>query len=116
MTHAQFATKMFELQVNSHIAHLQSTSYAQHMALNELYSGLVDLIDRYIESAQSVEIVRGYGNIAITEGANIKTILLVRKKEIETHKSTLTEGHLQQICDDFSELISSTLYKLTYLK
>lgn len=116
MTHAQFATKMFELQVNAHIAHLQSTSYAQHIALNELYSGLVDLIDRYIESAQSVEIVRGYGNIAITEGANIKSWLATRKKEVEAHKKTLAEGHLQQICDDFSELISSTLYKLTHLK
>ena len=107
---------MFELQVNAHIAHLQATTYAHHMALNELYTGLIDLIDRYIESSQSVEILRGYGNITITEGANMKSWLLVKKKEIELHKKTLTEGQLQQICDDFSELISSTLYKLTSLK
>lgn len=116
MTHAQFATKMFELQVNAHIAHLQATTYAHHIALNDLYTGLVNLIDRYIESSQSTEIVRGYGNIMITEGANMKSWLLMKKKEIEAHKKTLTEGHLQQICDDFSELISSTLYKLTFLK
>lgn len=116
MTHAQFATKMFELQVNAHIAHLQATTYAQHMALNELYTGLIDLIDRYIESSQGTEIVRGYGNITITEGANMKNWLAMRKKEVEAHKKTLAEGHLQQICDDFSELISSTLYKLTFLK
>lgn len=117
MTHSQFATKLFELQVNTHITHLSySGTLAVHMALDPLYNGLVGLIDRYVESAQSDQLVTGYGNITVINGANFKSYLTVRLKEIKIHRDSLTEGHLQQICDDICELISSALYKLNFIK
>lgn len=38
----------------AHIAHLQTPSFAEHSALNELYEGIVPLVDSFAESFQGI--------------------------------------------------------------
>jgi len=57
----EFASLLFDIEINSHIAHLQTDKYSDHMALNSLYVDIVDLRDRFIESYQGkYEIITGY--------------------------------------------------------
>lgn len=118
MTIQEFVKHLFEIEVTAHIAHLQTKSYAQHVALNTLYDDIVDLRDRFIESYQGkYGIITSYEKtININEGKNIITYLREVSVKIENYRLTLTDGYLQQITDDILELIYSTKYKLENLR
>lgn len=112
----QFSTLLFEIEVNGHIAHLQTTSFSQHMALDELYRGMVDVRDKFIEDYQGQnKIVTGYSNLQIIEGADMIKYLEEKRNLIFDFRETITEGFLQQDIDDILSLISSVLYKLKNL-
>lgn len=112
----QFASLLFEIEVVAHVAHLQTDSYAQHMALDSLYSGMQGLRDKFIEDYQGTYgIIRGYLEISPRDGVDIIPYLTVRNAEIASFRLTLSEGFLQQDIDDIQSLISSTLYKLNNL-
>lgn len=113
----EFASLLFEIEVNTHIMHLQTTSYAEHKALNDVYEGIVEHRDSFLESYQGqYGIVKGYKPISIYEGVDCLTYLLSISTKITKYRDTLTEGYLQQICDDILELIRSTQYKIKFLK
>ena len=116
MTVAEFASSLFEIEAVIHVAHLQTKSYAQHMALGTLYEDIVDLRDRFIESYQGkYGILKGYQSFTLREGVEPITYLRGFVKEYESFRETLKQGYLQQICDDILELLNSTLYKLKNL-
>lgn len=114
---SEFIGMLFEIEATAHIAHLQTTSYAQHVALNSLYTDIVDLRDRFAESYQGK-----YGIITdiqfkkTSESIDMVAYLKVKARDIETFKSTIKEGYLNQIIDDVHELLYSTIYKLKFLK
>jgi len=121
MKHTEFIAKLFEIEVVSHIVHLQVTgqgSFAAHKALNELYVDIVDLRDRYVESAQGkYGIFTSYPKtIETKEGTDMLKYISECVNQIGAHRLELTEGYLQQICDDIIELLYSTYYKLKNLK
>jgi len=114
--YAKLISLLFNARTNTHIAHLQTTSYAQHKALNEFYDGVIDLADRFAESAQgSIGIITGY-TIGDLFTGSITDYLKGQLTEILSMRSQFQEGHLVQIIDDVVELYTSTLYKLTILK
>jgi len=114
--YAKLVSLLFNARTNTHIAHLQTTSYAQHKALNEFYDGVIDLADRFAESAQgSIGIITGY-TIGDLFTGSITDYLKGQLTEILSMRSQFQEGHLVQIIDDVVELYTSTLYKLTILK
>lgn len=117
MTVQEAMSCTFEIQVNTHIAHLQTTSYAAHKALNSLYEDIVDLRDRFIESYQGkYGIISGYKQVEVKEGVDMVKYLQEELKKFEEFRLTLSDGYLQQIMDDIIELITSTIYKLKFLK
>lgn len=104
----------FNARTNAHIAHLQTTSFAQHKALNEFYDGILDIADSFAEASQINGVLTGY-----TLGELQPDILKMLKSQYQqllNLKSQFTEGHLLQLIDDATELYSTTLYKLTTLK
>lgn len=112
-----FASLLFEIEVNAHVAHLQTTSFAFHMATDELYKGMVDLRDAFIEAFQGKKgIIKGYKNITINESVDFQSYLKGCMSKIESYRSTLVEGYLQQLVDNIQEQLSTTLYKITNLK
>jgi hypothetical protein len=48
----EFFLTLLHAATNTHILHLQTTSYAEHVALGEFYKELPDLVDTVIESIQ----------------------------------------------------------------
>ena len=68
-----FIGTLMQSRNQAHIYHLQTSSFAQHKALQEYYEGIVDLIDGLVESFQGrYGILRGYkmaGSIKEDENA-----------------------------------------------
>lgn len=113
-------SKLFESQIQSHIFHLRTNSYANHIALEEYYSSIVDEIDRLSESYKGK-----YGIIKFNESYNIKNDSdindIVDYFEslafyIDDKREIFNDGFIESIIDDISELVYTTLYKLKNLK
>ena len=59
--YSKVVSMLFNARTNAHIAHLQTRSYAQHKALDEFYTEILDIADRFAESAQGTQgILNGY--------------------------------------------------------
>lgn len=117
INYGQIVSMLFNARTNAHIAHLKTNSYAQHIALNEFYTQIVDLADRFTESVQSDEIIQNYeiGQLQ----SDIVSLLKSNQVTLLGFKAKLNpqkQGHLIQILDDCVELYTTTLYKLTKLK
>jgi len=113
----EFASLLFEIEVNTHIMHLQTTSFAQHSALNTVYQDIVNIRDRFIESYQGeYGIIKGYKNIQINEGSDPYKYIQECCKKIYAFQETLQDSYLKQIVDDAHELLYSAEYKLKFLK
>lgn len=116
MTVQEFATSLFEIRINAHIAHLQTKSFAQHKALDELYNGIVDHTDTFLESYQGqFGIVTGYKPMTIKEGLDMKGYLNSCVKEFKDFRGTLVDGYLQQLVDNIIEFLYGIIYKLRFL-
>lgn len=112
-----FTAKLFEIEVVAHIAHLQTTSFAKHNALDNLYKDIVDHRDSFCESYQGkYGIITNYSKIEIKEGLDMITYIKDCISGFEKYRLTLTDGYLQQIIDDIIELLASVNYKLINLK
>jgi len=113
----QFLSSLFEIEINIHIAHLQTTSFSEHKALDEVYTGIIDLRDRFIESYQGkYGVYKGYQSFQIKEAIDPINYLKEFCTLYEEFRLTLEEGYLQQITDDILELFYSAIYKLKTLK
>jgi hypothetical protein len=116
MTVQEYVSSLLEIQDISHIAHLQTSSFSEHKALNELYEGIVDQFDAYVEAYQGkYGIIKGYKSFKLEEGLDMVEYLKEKMTTFEGYRSTLTDGYLQQMVDNTQELLSSTLYKLRFL-
>lgn len=103
----------------AHIFHLQTTSFAQHTALQKYYEGIVPLVDTLAETyqgrygiLQNINIPKST-NTSINYSSYFKTIL----NYIDTNYDKLPQdSELKNIYDEIKSLISSTIYLLDNLK
>lgn len=113
MTHVQFISFLFELEMNLHIAHLQTQSYAEHMALG-IWDDIADFRDSYAELLQKDEILKGYTPPVVREVSG--TIIIKNAVGIvQRYRSTLTETNLQNEVDTLLTTLETALYKLKFL-
>jgi hypothetical protein len=116
--YATFIGTLMQSRNQVHIYHLQTESYAAHVALQGYYEGIVDLIDGLVESYQGrYGILRGYkmaGNIKEDNNATIYFEGLC--KFVETIRTQLPQdSYIQNQIDEVVALIESTKYKLKFL-
>lgn len=114
MTHVQFISFLFELEMNLHIAHLQTQSYAEHMALG-IWDDIADFRDSYAELLQKDEILRGYTQPVVRE---VSGSIIIRNAVgiVQRYRSTLTETNLQNEVDTLLTTLETALYKLKFLR
>jgi len=116
MTVQEYVSALMEIENISHIAHLQTSSFSEHKALNELYDGIADQFDAFVEAYQGkYGIIKGYKSFKLDESVDMVSYLKEKMSEFEMYKATLTDGYLQQMVDNTQELLSTTLYKLRFL-
>lgn len=119
---SEFASLLFFSRDYAHRAHLRTTSFAQHKALDDFYTGLPDLIDSLIEAYQGrhglVDIP--FVTDAVSSGADIAMPAIVLKQHLDIIEGTRAlaigqDSALQNLVDEIVHLYLSTLYKLRTL-
>ena len=117
-TMADFLSVMFHSATQSHTWHLQTTSLAQHLALEEYYKGTRDFLDDFIEKHMSDgPKVKAPNSVRLE---NLKDVSQINehldmilgyldKIRVEVFKRT----ELVNMIDDMKGLIHKTKYRLT---
>jgi len=116
----QLVSKLLHSRNQVHIFHLQTKSYAEHIALNGYYDGVLDLFDSLVESYQGKHgIILNYkcnGFENYKSGEQVISYLKELDNSVESLRKSIKESFLQNQIDTIQELINSTLYKLRFLK
>jgi len=103
----------------THSTHLNTRSYAKHVALNEFYDGIIDLADKFAEAYQgkygligpiSLMSAKKTGNVVEFLEDQVEELMEMRYKVVEKECTPL-----QNIIDEIFGLYYSTLYKLKFL-
>ena len=114
---SEFFSQIYSAVVSMHFFHLTTSSFSAHMASNEFYTGLPPLLDNLMESFSG-----RYGKletapklkVVSTDGLIIAVKLL---QWIDSNRELLTDDtEIQNIIDEITSLINSTIYKLRELK
>lgn len=104
----------------AHVFHLQTQSFAEHKALNDYYDGIVDLFDGIVESYQGkYGILKNYKSFKIEQYKNGKKTISYFERLldiIEENRDSVDDSYIQNQIDAIVELITSTIYKLRFLK
>ena len=103
-----------------HIYHLQTKSYAEHVALGGYYDGIVGLVDGIIESYQGkYDLINSYESFGLDSyksGDAVVTYLKALSKKVDGAYAATKDTFIQNQLDTVNELINSTIYKLRFLK
>ncbi len=103
----------------AHRAHLQTDSYAEHMALGEFYEKLIPLVDSFAEAYQGRYNERLEIPLMDNEfEGEIADVLEQQMAWVEDHREKIcprTESALHNEIDSIVHLYQSTLYKLRFL-
>lgn len=117
-TVAEFIDRMFGERNASHLEHLRSKSYAQHVALGAFYDEVVDLTDRFVEAYQGNKgIVDTTGLSCCAHSGGMEEQLAENAAWLNENRNELSAGvnALSNIIDEIIELHLSTRYKLVNL-
>lgn len=111
---------LFSSQIQSHVYHLQTKSFAQHLALQEYYEGIVGFIDSLAETYQGKYGIIDFGFTTSIKGLkgdedSVSYFEKLLKFVQEERENLPQDGMLVTIYDDIEALISSTNYKLKHL-
>ena len=109
-------SRLFQLQVTAHMAHLQASTLARHLALDPLYSDLPELIDRLAETHQGLNGPIVGISMSAADSEDIRLLLDSVRMELVQARTSIKEGCLLQILDDIDELMLTTCYKLDRLR
>ena len=116
---ADFVGMLFLARDVAHSVHLNTRSYAKHMALQGFYEGIVDLADSFAEAYQGKHgLIGGVALQPAKKTANIVDFLQEQVEEIELTRYKIVDKdctYLQNIIDEIVALYYGTLYKLKFL-
>ena len=103
----------------AHFKHLQTTSYAQHKALQKYYESIVDAADTIAEAIQGCkgEIINSYPSMfGNTDAEPLEYLKSIREYVIANRDAISEYSNIQNEIDAVMTLLDSTIYKLTFLK
>ena len=114
----QFMGLLFASRDYAHKEHLNTDSYAEHMALGAFYDEIIDLADSLAETwmGRNLQKIGDIPTINPPKG----DCLSVMKRMLEVIKDTRDfvgeDTVLSNIMDEIEALYSTTIYKLKFLK
>ena len=112
MSCPELVGKSLAMRTAVHMAHLVSKSYAQHVALNEFYDGIVDPVDRLAEIHLAENMNDVIPAFKVPTGAVVpmfEAYLKEVRKELAAEKEHKAKENL---IAEIEELTLQTLYKL----
>ena len=119
MKACDFVGSLFLARDVAHSVHLNTRSYAKHVALQGFYDEIVDLADGFAEAYQGRHgLIGPISLMSAKKTTNIVEFLEDQLQEIEKCRYEVcekTDTPLQNLIDGIVELYLSTLYKLRFL-
>lgn len=116
---ADFVGALFLARDVAHSVHLNTRSFAKHMALNSFYDEVIELADKFAEAYQGRHgLIGPISLMSATKNGNIIEFLEQSLSEIEDNRYKVcdkTDTAIQNIIDEIVGLYLSTLYKLKFL-
>ena len=113
---SDFMLTMLHSVTNAHIMHFQTRSYAKHKALGSYYEKIGDIVDDFVEAYQGRYDVIIHSNESFTLAQDPLTYFKGLLAYIDECRTKLPQdSELQNIVDEMTQLIDSTLYKLEFL-
>ena len=119
MKPSDFVGMLFLARDVTHSVHLNTRSFAKHMALQGFYEGIVDLADKFAEAYQGkYGLIGPVSLMSAKKTTNVVEFLQDQMDEIESERYKIVEKEctpLHNIIDEIVGLYLSTLYKLRFL-
>ena len=120
MNFISLVSKLLDSQKQVHIFHLQTKSFAEHKALQDFYDAIPDLVDGLVESYQGkYGILSGWKSFASADYQSSEQVISYLKtlsEDVAKVYPTMKDTFIQNQLDEVTSLITSTLYKLRFLK
>lgn len=115
---SEFLAVLFHSRDVAHSAHLNTDSYAQHMALGTFYDNIIELADKFAENWMGAN-GKKVGKIPMIQATDTDIL-----KALKVHAEVIQESRdfvgddsaLQNIIDEIIAEYRSVIYKLTFLK
>jgi hypothetical protein len=115
----EFIGQLFLARDVAHSVHLNTRSYAKHVALQEFYESILGLADTLAEAYQGRHGLIGTITLAaVKKEVKIVEFLQAQLVELEEARYDVvdkSDGALQQLIDNVVEQYLKTLYKLRFL-
>jgi hypothetical protein len=116
----QMVSILLHSQTQAHTFHLQSTSYAEHKALQKYYEGIDGLVDTIVEAYQGkYGIIKGYKNFPFNEYKSTEGTINYFEKlcdKVTELRDCCNDSWIQNEIDNVCVLLNQTIYKLRFLK
>ena len=114
-----FIVKCLHAATATHVLHLTTRSYAQHMALGEFYTALPGLVDQLAEAYMGVYDVPQPLHAIYTKPTDAESVVSELADYIDENRGKLIDKSdtcLLNILDEIQALCAQTLYKLRRFK
>jgi hypothetical protein len=112
----ELVVTLFHARTAAHILHLQTKSYAEHVALNEFYDGVVDLADAIAEAFQGIYGLLEFPKESYKQPTDaVRFLTQLRSWVADNREDCCPDTEIQNMIDEVLSLIDSTLYKLRFL-
>lgn len=117
----EFFGTLLQASVIAHQYHLESKSYAQHMALGSLYEDLPGMVDGLAEAYQGCEgkLISGYKCVIEKSGTPLQYVENLKEYVISASGKLFTDPikdrNLINEVDTITSFLDSVIYKLTFL-
>ena len=108
--------KLFQSRDIMHLAHLKTTTYAQHVALGDYYDSVLGFADDLLETYQGCEGKLADLSIPASTYKEPLTHLKEMKECLLGCRESLEYDFQKNIVDEITDLVAKTIYKLTFLK
>ena len=97
-------------------SHLKTSKYSEHIALDEYYNAIVDLVDALVENWMGThDKVEDYVNLLTDEEYESIQYLEALREIVIEGRDLMDSSELESNVDDILGLIDRTLYKLKEL-
>lgn len=113
----ELVSRVFATRNAAHLSHWATKSYAEHVALNAFYDGVIDALDSLVEAHQGAFGLIGEVDQSTVEKKNIAEHIKQEARWIEQNADEITKGvrALQNLLDSLTDIYLTTYYKLTNL-
>jgi len=116
---AELVVRSFAVRTFSHLAHLRSRSYSEHVALGSFYDDLIPAVDEFVEIHQAQGLIEDYPPAQATDLTTPPADALAEYHDwLKDNYAACCGGDpaLENIMDGLIGLTARTIYKLKFLK